>query len=554
MTTLVLPSRVSAHTFEIRRNGIPTSDRTDTRWLTQWTRALIVLGLVWRLGRYLLQFPIWGDEILFGLNLVDRDASQILQPLANCQVAPPLFLAWEWVAFHFLGPSELSIRLLPQVAAILALLLFKPVAERALKPLPAALAIGILAVSFWPVSMSTLAKPYSLDLLGTVLFLYGVVRYLEDPKSSRWLWALAGIAVPVMWMSYPAIFVAGAVSGCLLPSVWRNRRPLICAAYMGFNVAWFGAFVFNIVVLIGRTSEATTNGMEGHWLDSFPPAGFFPLLKWLSLMNTGQMFAYPMGDRNGGSALTTLFFLIGISVFAHQKRGGLVLVCLVPFALCLVAAALRRYPYGGLACRIHQHVVPLIVLAMAQGLAWSLERVIRDPNRVKKLAVCLFAGLALFSVAGLARDVIKPYREINDIWTRKLVRTLSDEFQPDDMILLNLQTRKGLVFDWYTLSSRDRWVPVRDISDQALAKTTGSVWLLTCAFRDDASWVPLGDDPEAETLNRRLMTLGDWQWRDRVPFLYRRADRCTMLDYCIVHRWTKADKPPKRNLIVGTGR
>ncbi len=550
MTTLLLQrSILLGHAGAASHDG-----SLDTRWLTQWTYALLALGIAWRLLRYFLQFPIWGDEILFGLNLVERDFHHLFQPLGNCQVAPPLFLVGEWAAFHFLGSGELAMRLLPQLAAILALLLFKPVAERTLKPLPAALAIGILAVSFWPVSMSTLAKPYAFDLLGTVLFLYGVVRYLEDPSRSRWLWVLAGIAPLIVGVSYPSVFIAGAVSLCLLPSLWRNRHLSNCAAYIGFNLAWMGTFVFVVVFLVGRTTEATRLGMELHWQESFPPSGVLPFLKWLVVMNTGQMFAYPIGDRNGGSVVTTLLFLVGIWEFVRRRRMGLVILSLAPFVIGILAAYLHRYPYGGVACRIHQHVAPLIILAAAEGLALLVGTVFRNPAWRKKCAITLFAVYAVIPVAGMARDAIKPYRESNDVWTRKLVQALSDEFQPDDLIVINLKTRKGLVFDWYTLPWRDRWVPLDRVSDEALTNCKGNIWLLTCAFLDDPAWIPAKDDPEAIRLDRRLTSAGEWQWRDQIPYLYQRTDQCRMLDYCLVHRWTKASKPPPRNLIVGPGR
>ena len=66
MTTLLLQrSILLGHAGAATHDGSP-----DTRWLTQWTYALLALGIAWRLLRYFLQFPIWGDEILFGLNLV----------------------------------------------------------------------------------------------------------------------------------------------------------------------------------------------------------------------------------------------------------------------------------------------------------------------------------------------------------------------------------------------------------------------------------------------------------------------------------------------------
>src|SRR5437762_972918 len=73
--------------------------------------GIIGLGLLWRVLRYALALPIWGDEAMLALNLVDRDASNLLQPLEHGQVCPWLFLAGEWVAYRLLGSSEYVMRL-----------------------------------------------------------------------------------------------------------------------------------------------------------------------------------------------------------------------------------------------------------------------------------------------------------------------------------------------------------------------------------------------------------------------------------------------------------
>ena len=53
---------------------VSAGDRSSPqrRWLLA-AGLLLSVGLLWRLGRYLLDFPIWGDEAMVALNLPDRD-------------------------------------------------------------------------------------------------------------------------------------------------------------------------------------------------------------------------------------------------------------------------------------------------------------------------------------------------------------------------------------------------------------------------------------------------------------------------------------------------
>ena len=55
---------------------------------TAWVVVLLALGVAQRLLRYLLRFPVWGDEAFVCLNLMDRDYLGLLRPLRFDQVAP----------------------------------------------------------------------------------------------------------------------------------------------------------------------------------------------------------------------------------------------------------------------------------------------------------------------------------------------------------------------------------------------------------------------------------------------------------------------------------
>src|SRR5262249_27922331 len=74
--------------------------------LTRMALALLALGALWRTVRYLLQFPIWGDEALLAMNFAWLDYGQLTTRLENCQIAPLLFLWGERAAYCWLGPGE----------------------------------------------------------------------------------------------------------------------------------------------------------------------------------------------------------------------------------------------------------------------------------------------------------------------------------------------------------------------------------------------------------------------------------------------------------------
>ena len=96
--------------------------------------GLVFIGLLWRVVRYLLQFPIWGDEAMLSTNFVWLDYGQLLHRLENVQIAPLLFLWGEKTALFHLGPGMLSMRLVPFLAGVGSLFLYWRLARLMLGP------------------------------------------------------------------------------------------------------------------------------------------------------------------------------------------------------------------------------------------------------------------------------------------------------------------------------------------------------------------------------------------------------------------------------------
>ena len=92
--------------------------------------GLMILGIVLRLVRCLQNYPMWCDETMLAANLLDRRWTELLQPLAYRQICPVGFMALEWAIVHFLGFSELSLRLIPGLCAVATVPLFHCLARQ----------------------------------------------------------------------------------------------------------------------------------------------------------------------------------------------------------------------------------------------------------------------------------------------------------------------------------------------------------------------------------------------------------------------------------------
>ncbi len=107
----------------------------------------VAAGAVCRVAQYAADRSFWVDEAALLLNVRSHTFHQLFGKLEYDQAAPPLFMAAERGLLLWLGPSEFSLRLLPLVCGITALVVFAAVARRVLRSPWDALAVALFAFS-----------------------------------------------------------------------------------------------------------------------------------------------------------------------------------------------------------------------------------------------------------------------------------------------------------------------------------------------------------------------------------------------------------------------
>jgi hypothetical protein len=461
------------------------------RWIRWAVGATIAIGLTWRLVRYLGQFPIWGDEAMLLLNIFERDYAALTRHLRFAQVAPLLFLWQEKTALLVFGTSEWSVHLFPFLAGIAAFLIFWRTCRTSFPPLVAGLAVGILAVSYYPVRHACEVKPYAFDLLYSALFAWLTLARLRRPQQSRWLIALVAAAPIAVFSSYPSVFVAGAVSIVLLPQMrsasWAQR------GWFGlFHVVLLASFLVHYGVVAHQQIDAeeaqrTREFLRTYWKDAFPPDTVLDWPLWLLGVHTGNMLAYPIGANHGGSTLTFLLVMLGSVTLWRSRHWSLLALCWAPFALNLVAAILNKYPFGDSA-RITLHLAPFICILMAHGAA-EVFHWIRAPVWRSRLYLMLHVLLLACGLAGIVRDVITPFKTEHDREVRRLARDIGNQAGPGEPVVLCHERDTVLLaeFLWYlhAESLSLRW------QSAGVDPGVPSFWLVQCSNQEPAAATPM---------------------------------------------------------------
>ncbi len=419
--------------------------RTTSRWIVRATWGFVALGLLVRLVRFLVNYPIWPDEAFVAVNLMNRDYRGLQKPLEFGQIAPLLFLWIELTAARLLGVWEWSLRLFPTVCSLASVIVFRHLAARLLRGLPLLLAVGVFATAASPIRHGAEVKPYASDLLAALVLVALAVEWWRAPRRSRYWWAL-GIAAPALLaLSYPAVFVATGVSVALGTAVLRQEGGSVRRAYVFYNAMLAGSFLFLYVTFTSVQSAAMLAiHQQNSWRNSFPPwAEPWKLPAWLIATHTGNMLAYPIGGAGGASTTTFVFTVAGVMALWRRGRRTPLALLLWPAAMGLTAAALGRYPYGGSA-RIMQYLAPSICLLTGLGISILLVRLL-PPACARLTAHACAALLASLGIYLIASDLVRPYRVHEDDASRRFARWLWSESSPC-VELLCVNTDLGLVF------------------------------------------------------------------------------------------------------------
>lgn len=429
--------------------GVDRAREQNDAWFVRASWLLMGLGVLVRLVRYLVDYPIWHDEAFLAASLWDRSFGELAQPLEYGQVAPWMFLAVERAFVLAFGYSEMTLRLFPTICSVASVVVFRWLASRLFRGWALVLSVAVFASAFYPIRHGNEIKPYSADLLAALLLLTFAVEYLRKPESSRWWWIGAAALPVLLGVSYPAVFVAGGIWAATAPAILLKGTPKVRAGLIAYGAVMLASFLaIYMAATVVQQKRMGSFYRLGYWSESFPPTDrplWIPV--WLLEQHAGNMLAYPVGERQGGSAATLVCVIAGVMALWRRDRRTLAAVLVAPFGLGLIAAFLGKYPYGGEA-RIMQYVAPSVCLLTGLGMA-ALAARIRRPGWSRRVPPILLGAMAALAVGLIVKDLVQPYRVAKDVTTRDFARRFWTE-QARDADLACVKTDFGVEIEPHT--------------------------------------------------------------------------------------------------------
>jgi hypothetical protein len=341
------------------------------RWLSsKWPWRLLAaiavgVSIAWRLTQYLSAPSLTTDEVALARNILDRSPIELLQRLSYGQVAPFGFLLAIKACSTAFGSAEWSLRLVPFVCGLAALPLFWHVARRLMDEPAAGVATGLFALAAPVALWSTILKPYSSDVLCTLVVI-SVAQWLPAGKLER-RHVLTAIVVggSAALFSHVAVF-ALAATGAVLTAEAVHRRSEAIAARLIIVAGWIAVLLPNALWSRHNMRPVDFNYMRRFWSPLFVPAQFVPALRWLSETLLMMFSDWPWPNASlmyRAPTLWLLLFVCGAAALVWTRpRTGLLLIG--PVLLTAAASAMDEYPFGG---RAGLFLLPLLLLLVVAG-------------------------------------------------------------------------------------------------------------------------------------------------------------------------------------------
>ncbi|MCZ6793024.1 MAG: glycosyltransferase family 39 protein [Planctomycetota bacterium] len=404
----------------------------------RWIVILVILGVLVRSTRYFLRFPLWSDESFLAIQFTERGYGELTGALDYRQVAPFLFLWVQLTGVKLFGFNEYSLRLLPFASGLLSLFLFVHVSRALLKGASLVLAVGIFAVAYPLVRYSAELKPYGSDVLVAMILLTLTVSWWKDGGRTRWLWALAAFVPLACGFSYPSVFLAGGIGLVTFFGLWESGSRRGWIAWAAYHVALVGGVVVLFVVSASAQSTSELEWMRRFWNEAFPPlASPLKIPGWLLRQFTGELLPYPVGGKRGASSLSFVCCLVALASLYRSRRFGVLLLSTSPVVLNLVAAALKRYPFGPTRCELY--LGPIFCLLTGLGAATLIGWCVRRPAGRRVAVLATLAVLVSIGVGSMARDFRRPAKTLSDLRARDFARWFwfTSEFDAETVCLVD---------------------------------------------------------------------------------------------------------------------
>ncbi|MDD3437408.1 MAG: glycosyltransferase family 39 protein [Candidatus Gastranaerophilales bacterium] len=413
---------------------------------------IVLFGFFLRLKGYLINPSFWHDECGLAWNIKFKTYPELFGILNFLQVTPPLFLVLTKLLTKLFGFSELVFRLIPLVSGCSSIIAFYFLAKKVLnKNLNILLAVFFFAINSNLINYSFEFKPYSLDVLLTILCLLLFIN-LDINKLSRKKVLFYGILLAILpWFSFVSVFI---IAGGLLFKVirvgndrgkingkWKmenGKLPIHLFPFRNFLALSIPLIISLLIyvkfyVIANYTGTTMPQGWQNYFINNI--GQFLELL----IGNIKYLFS-PVKF-----VLFTLIFMLWGLVLLLKEKSRFLFISLTSFLLLILASCLHLYPFGE---RLVLFLIPIFLLLMFKPLD-----LISLNNKLKSGFIILLFFLTFYPQFIQTKDFLIFKQVDREEYAREMMDFMMKKIEPNDIIFVNSPSEPEFAY-YYSFYSK----------------------------------------------------------------------------------------------------
>ncbi|MDR1865098.1 MAG: glycosyltransferase family 39 protein [Bacteroidales bacterium] len=392
---------------------------------------LMAAGVALSLAQFLFNRSFYWDEAALALNIIHRDAGELLNPLDYIQVAPVLFLQIEKLFSLILPNSEYGLRLFPLLCFWASIWLFYQVIRKLLDrnfisaPHVIVVALSLFVFSQAFVYYSSEVKQYMTDVFVALCMFYLVIKDYRKERTRYWMSGIMGAVFIFLSNVAPVIlFTCGLYLMYVHFLVNRKKNVL---PFLAVFSAWLGVFAVYYCLFIH--GNPTRDVMVRFWSDrhAFLPPN--PLEKdfYVFLANETARFFVALYDFKIHAVRTVwrlffgAFFLSGIVFLIRDRHIKIMILALTPVLLHLLLTALQLYPFQK---RFVLYALPGAIIIFSygfNGIVRFVASVLKSEQFGRLAAIaCILLSCCCFVMSGFPFTRFEEREAIN--YVRKNIK------------------------------------------------------------------------------------------------------------------------------------
>lgn len=432
--------------------------------------TIITLGIILRLKFYILNKPLWNDEVLYAQSILTRHLFDFFQPLDNNQKAPPLFTTLCYIVTKFFGYSEYSLRFIPFISSAGSLILFHLLLKET-SVSNMRIIVGDFLFSFNTILIyyAQEFKPYSTDVFIFLLICLFAVKNDIKSLNARTAVIYGCLSCLAVITSFPSAFAIAAV--LIVSLINKNNKNIknhiIIASITLIGLAINYAIFHNIRVL---ELYVDYNSWEIGLLH-------FTINSIKTLITNLYTYIF----RINNVAPFFIFSIIGVflSLFKKEKIG---LIMLLTFAIALAASFFKYYPIYE---RCALYLAPVIIFFLTRPIEITKRANIKSSIYSTIISVLIFynANINLNMYSYNSEKLSSPTRDLIQEFNT-LSRRDENVISTEDFISYNLLYDK--MYNTENLPNRN--ISIYYNTEDMIKKideinNKKNIWIYSCDFR-----------------------------------------------------------------------